>query len=99
MKPQGAVRVGKALGAEVDAVVRWLRLAQPLRSQWWAIRHDTRFILRLRKPLCSRLWMPCPFIRMMEIEQPLRLGLRMSGCCNGEAWADVVFPMPHVMLL
>nr|XP_020164195.1 B3 domain-containing protein Os03g0212300-like [Aegilops tauschii subsp. strangulata] len=57
------------------------------------------FIVRLREPLRSRLRLPHPFARVMEVDQPLGLRLHMSGCCNDTMWVDIEYPRPHVMLL
>ena len=57
------------------------------------------FILQLCEPLHSRLRLLEPFARVLEVDQPSRLRLHMKGCCNGDMWANVKFPVPHVMLL
>nr|XP_020195176.1 B3 domain-containing protein Os03g0212300-like [Aegilops tauschii subsp. strangulata] len=57
------------------------------------------FIVKLRGPPCSRLRLPTPFSRVMEVEQPPGLRLHMRGCSNGSMQADMEFPAPHVMLL
>jgi hypothetical protein len=57
------------------------------------------FIVKLRGPPHSRLRLPTPFARVMEVEHPPGLRLHMRGCCNGSMWADVEFLAPHVMLL
>ena len=57
------------------------------------------FIVRLREPPRSRLRLPTPFARVMEVEQPHGVKLHMRGCCNGNMQVDVEFPAPHVMLL
>lgn len=55
------------------------------------------FVIRLYKPPHSRLRLPTPFARVMELEQPRALRLHMRGCGNGGMWVDVDFPAPHVM--
>lgn len=57
------------------------------------------FIVKLRGPPHSRLRLPAPFAKVMEVEQPTELRLHMRGFCNGSMRADVEFPAPHVMLL
>ena len=39
------------------------------------------------------------FVRVLEIDQPLRLRLHMKGCCHGDTWVNTRFPAPQVMLL
>ena len=56
-------------------------------------------ILELRKPPRSRLRLREPFARVLEVDQPSRLRLHIKGCCNGDMWANMEFPVPHVMLL
>ncbi|KAM3350334.1 hypothetical protein ACQJBY_022862 [Aegilops geniculata] len=57
------------------------------------------FIIRLYKPLRSRLRLPTLFAREMELEQPRTLRLHMRGCGDGSTRVDVDFPAPHVMYL
>nr|XP_020171812.1 B3 domain-containing protein Os03g0212300-like [Aegilops tauschii subsp. strangulata] len=57
------------------------------------------FIIRLYKPLRSRLRLPTFFAREMELEQPRALRLHMRGCGDGSTRVDVDFPAPHVMYL
>ena len=57
------------------------------------------FIVRLHEPPRSRLRLPGPFARVMQVEQLHGLKLHMRGCSNGNMRVDVEFPAPHVMLL
>nr|XP_040243973.1 B3 domain-containing protein Os03g0212300-like [Aegilops tauschii subsp. strangulata] len=57
------------------------------------------FIIRLYKPLRSRLRLPSFFAREMELEQSRALKLHMRGCGDGNTRVDVDFPAPHVMYL
>ena len=57
------------------------------------------FVIRLYRPVRSRLRLSTLFAWVMEQEAPRALRLHMRDCESGSMWADVDFPRPHVMYL
>ncbi|KAE8814607.1 l-ascorbate oxidase-like protein [Hordeum vulgare] len=54
---------------------------------------------RLCGPPHGRLYLPRPFAKVMEVENPQRVWLQVHGCRNGAVYANAEYPSPRVMIL
>ncbi|KAE8820107.1 l-ascorbate oxidase-like protein [Hordeum vulgare] len=57
------------------------------------------FIVKLRSPPHGGLRLPRPFTKVMEVDKAQGVWLHVHGCHNGAVYADVEYPVPHVMFL
>ncbi|KAE8795286.1 l-ascorbate oxidase-like protein [Hordeum vulgare] len=57
------------------------------------------FVVKLRSPPHGCLHLPRPFAKVMEVDKPQGVWLRVHGCHNGVVYADVEYPTPRVMFL
>ncbi|KAE8820501.1 l-ascorbate oxidase-like protein [Hordeum vulgare] len=57
------------------------------------------FIVRLHDPPRGRVRLPRPLAKLMEVDKPQGVWLRMHGCYNSVVYAGTEYPAPRVMLL
>ncbi|KAE8793605.1 l-ascorbate oxidase-like protein [Hordeum vulgare] len=83
---------------ETECRSRPSSLTPPLLA-WHTEGTTLEFIVRLHYPPRGRLRLPRPFARVMEVDKPERMWIRVHGCCNGAVHGDVEYPAPRVMFL